>query len=237
MEMNIAVIFAGGVGNRMDNKMPKQFLEVNGKAVIIYTLEAFERQDSIDGIVVICVEKWIPYMCDLLVNAGLRKVISVIPGGKTALDSQYLGLLEIRTRFAAEDVIVLIHDGVRPLIDGETIQNCLESVNRYGNAVTVVGATETMITIDDRECITNVIDRDICYMAKAPQCFRLDDILEVHEQAIRDGRHNFIDSASMMKAYGHTLHIVMGKQENIKITTLADYYMFLGILQSEGENR
>jgi len=217
----------------MENEIPKQFLEEDGKAVIIYTLEVFENQDFIDGIVVVCIESWISYLQDLIEDAGLQKVISVIPGGETALESQYSGLQEIQDRFGEEDVTVLIHDGVRPMVDGETIQKCLIAVNQYGNAITVSKEKETVIKMDDRECIADILDRNGCYVARAPQCFRLCDILGVHEQAIRDGRHNFIDSASMMMAYGHKLHVIMGNPENIKITTQSDYDMFSGMLQGK----
>ncbi len=235
--MNIALIFAGGVGSRMGNEIPKQFLEMDGKAVIIHTLEAFERQDNIDGMVIACKEDWIDYTWNLIDKAELKKVISIIPGGETALDSQYNGLLEIQKLYGDEDVTVLIHDGVRPLVDENTIQKCIDSVSEYGNAVTVTKAIETVITIDDQEYVTNILDRDYCHMAKAPQSFKLNDILEVHEKAIRDGKHDFIDSATMMMAYGYKLHIVMGDPENIKITTPSDYYMFLGISQSKNENK
>lgn len=237
MGKNIALIFAGGKGSRMGNEIPKQFFEVNGKAVIIHTLEVFENQDFINGIVVVCLKPWIPYLFDLIKDAGLQKVISVVPGGKTALESQYLGLQEIRDRLGEEDVTVFIHDGVRPMVDGETLQKCLDTVNQYGDAITVSKARETVITIDERECIADILNRDCCYVAKAPQCFRLCDILKVHEQAIRDGRHNFIDSASMMKAYGYKLHVIMGEPENIKITTQSDFDTFSGMLQSKKEDR
>ncbi len=235
--MNIALIFAGGIGNRMGTEVPKQFLEMDGKAVIIHTLEVFEKLDNIDGIVIACKEGWIDYTQDLINKDGIKKVISIIPGGETALDSQYNGLIEIQRLYGDEDVIVLVHDGVRPLVDENTIQNCIDSVCEYGNAVTVTKAIETVIMIDDQEFVTNILDRNHCHMAKAPQCFKLDDILGVHEQAIRDSNHDFIDSATMMMAYGHKLHIVMGEPENIKITTPSDYYMFLGISHSEKENK
>ncbi len=236
--MNIALIFAGGVGSRMGSETPKQFLEVNGKSVIIHTLEVFEKQKNIDGMVIACKEEWISYTWDLIEKAGLKKVASIVPGGETALDSQYNGLLEIQRQYGDDNVAVLIHDGVRPLIDGETIQKCIESAHKYGNAITVARAIETVIKVNDQEEITNIIDRDSCRMAKAPQCFMLSDILKVHKQAICDGKHDFIDSASMMMDYGYKLHAVMGNPENIKITTPSDYYMFLGICESErkGQN-
>lgn len=224
-----ALIFAGGVGSRMKNEsMPKQFLEWNGKAIIIHTLEVFETQENVDSIVVACKEDWIDYTKELIEKAGLRKVLSVVPGGISALESQYNGLLEIKRLYQDEKVAVLIHDGVRPLVDHATIQRNIDSVRAHGNAITVAKAIETVIQIGD-DGIEGIMDRSSCRVAKAPQSFLLDQILDAHNMAIRDGRHDFIDSASLMMAYGYRLHPVDGEPENIKITTPSDYYMFLGI--------
>ena len=230
---NVALIFAGGVGSRMGGDVPKQFLEWEGKAVIIHTLEVFERCSKIDEIVIACKADWIEYTGELVERAGLRKVTAIVPGGETALDSQYNGLLEIGRRH--ENAVVLIHDGVRPLVDEGTILRCIDSVNEYGSAVTVTKAIETVIRIDDNGEIVDILDRDYCRMAKAPQCFFLRDILRVHEKCASAGRHTFIDSASMMMADGMKLHTVMGEPENIKITTPSDYYMYLGISRARDE--
>lgn len=228
--MNVALIFAGGVGSRMGSGIPKQFLEWNGKTIIIQTLEIFEKHPEIAEIFLVCKKEWIDYTIDLIKTADLKKIVSVIPGGETALESQYNGLLKINEQHSKEDVIVLIHDGVRPLIDEETISSCIKCTKANGNAITVTKAIETVICINENEEIINVLDRNYCRMAKAPQTFKLHDILDAHEKSIKEGRHNFIDSASLMIAYGHKLHTIMGKPENIKITTPSDYYMYYGII-------
>ncbi len=227
--MNTALIFAGGIGARMGSDVPKQFLEWNGKAIIIHTINVFERNPRIDEIVVVCKEDWVDYSKELIAKEGIKKVASVVRGGSTALDSQLNGLREIKRLHETEKTAVLIHDGVRPLIDGDTIDRNIDSVWEFGNAVTVTRAIETVITIDEKGAVTDILDRGACRMAKAPQSFFLDDIISVHERAIREGKHNFIDSASMMHYYGYTLHTVIGEAENIKITTPSDYYMYLGI--------
>ncbi len=225
----VALIFAGGVGSRMKtDSIPKQFLEWNGRAIIIHTLDVFETQENVDGIVIACKEEWIDYTKGLIERAGLRKVISVVPGGDSALESQYNGLCEIKRLFPAEEIAVLIHDGVRPLVDHATIQRNIESVWMHGNAITVTKAIETVIQIGEGG-VERILDRGTCRMAKAPQSFKLNDILNVHNAAIRDGKYNYVDSASMMLDYGHQLYPVDGEPENIKITTPSDYYMFLGI--------
>lgn len=227
--MNIALIFAGGIGSRMGSDTPKQFLEWNGKAIIIHTLNIFENHPDIDEIVIACKEEWIDFTKELIEKEGLRKVVSIIPGGRTALESQYNGLKKIKQLHSNEDVAVLIHDGVRPLVDAATVKRNIDSVWQFGNAITVTKAIETVIKINEEGAVVEILNRDYCRMAKAPQSFKLDDILFAHEKAIADGMHNFIDSASMMIHYGHTLHTVMGEPENIKVTTPSDYYMFLGI--------
>ena len=133
--MNFAVIFAGGVGSRMHSKgMPKQFLPVFGKPIIVYTLEKFQETQSVDGIVVVSLESYIDKMRLLADSYHLSKVISIVSGGSSGQESIYNGLNALRAK-AAPDDIVLIHDGVRPVIDSELIENCIESVKKYGTAI------------------------------------------------------------------------------------------------------
>ena len=213
----IAVIFAGGVGSRMKNdKMPKQFLEWNGKPILIQT---------------VCKADWMDYAKALIAKEGLQKIVSIVSGGETALDSQYNGLLEVKRLYGVNDITVLIHDGVRPLVDRSTIVRNIRSVETKGSAITVTPAIETVMVTDDGE-IKTILNRQQCLMAKAPQSFRLVDILSVHDTSIAEGIHDFIDSASMMMHYGYPLYPVWGEPENIKITTPSDYYMFTGILKN-----
>ena len=232
---HIAVIFAGGIGSRMGSDTPKQFLTWDGKAILIHTLEVFEQHPQIDGIVLACKEEWMDYSGRLIAEAGLKKVLSIVPGGATALDSQYNGLREVKRICPGEDVIVLIHDGVRPLVDLETISRNILSAEEFGSAITVTNAIETVICVNEAGDLTDVLERSTCRMAKAPQTFLLSQILAVHEKAISEGRHTFIDSATMMYTYGYSLHTVMGTPENIKVTTPSDFYMFLGISKSRKE--
>lgn len=232
-KVNIALIFAGGVGSRMGSDTPKQFLVWNHKPILIQTLEAFENHPAIDEIVLACKEDWIDYTRGLISTFALKKVSSIVRGGATALDSQFHGLTEIERLHPGEQVAVLIHDGVRPLIDSETISLNIDSVWKYGNAVTVTKAIETVITISKDGQVENILDRDYCRMARAPQSFFLKDILEVHRKALKEKNHLFIDSASMMTSYGYKLHTVIGKPENIKVTTPSDYYMYLGICKEK----
>ena len=229
--MTNALIFAGGSGTRMNSKSrPKQFLQFYGKELIIHTLENFQNHDEIDGIAVVCIEEWIPYLNKLLEKYGIDKVKAVVSGGVTGQESIFKGLKAIKTFDKDEKSIVLIHDGVRPFINEDVISSCIKSVKEKGSAITVVPATETIITSEDGK-ISSITDRSKCCLARAPQCFYLDDILDAHHKAIKDGNLNMIDSASLMKFYGHELYTVRGNADNIKITTPTDFYTFKALYE------
>ncbi len=231
--MNTALIFAGGTGKRMGTAgRPKQFLELHGKPIIIHTLEHFDRHPQIDAIAVVCIEAWIPYLRDQLERWRIRKVRWVVPGGETSQDSTRIGLNAIAAECDPESTIVLIHDGVRPLITGELISQNIAAVREFGNAITAAPAIETIITVDDQEAVTELIDRKTCRLARAPQSFRLADILEMHRRSLADGYDEMIDSASLMIHYGVRLHLVEGPAENIKITTPSDFYIFKAIAEA-----
>ena len=229
---NIAVIFAGGTGQRMNTRtVPKQFLKLHEKPILVYTLEQFQYCREIDGIVVVMLERWIDYCRELCERYRLTKVSAVVAGGENGQASIYHGIKKAAEIYGEEN-IVLIHDGVRPLIDEETICANIESVRDYGSAVTITPAIETIITEDERGMIDRVVDRKQCRLARAPQSFILRDILSAHERSIAAGMNNFIDSATMMRHYGYTLHTVEGKPENIKITTPSDYYIFKALIDA-----
>lgn len=227
---NIALIFAGGTGQRMNSKgTPKQFLELHGKPIIIYTLEIFEKNSYIDSIIVVCLESWMDYLEQLIIKYDLKKVVKIISGGRTAQESQYLGLQAVKKYInPSDDSTILIHDGVRPLIDDDTIMRNIESVKKYGNAITSTPAIETVV-IAEEDHLVETLDRSKLKIAKAPQSFRYSTILGAHEKAIADNKQ-FIDSATLMQYYGEKLHIVEGCPENIKITTPTDFYIFRAIV-------
>ena len=233
--MNVAVIFAGGIGRRMNQKaLPKQFLKLHEKEIIIHTLEHFQNHEEIDGIVVACVKEWIPFLEGLLKQYNMDKVKAVVPGGETGQLSIYHGLKKAEELFG-DDANVLIHDGVRPLIERKTITDCLRSIRERGSAITVAPVTETIIQVNGNEKIEQIIDRLNCLLARAPQGFRLKEILEAHERAVKEEKYDFIDSASIMQWNGHELFTVEGPVENIKITTPMDYFTFKALVE-EREN-
>ena len=228
--MNTALIFAGGSGTRMNSKArPKQFLQFFGKELIIHTLENFQNHQEIDAITIVCIEEWIPYLKKLLSKYDISKVKAVVSGGKTGQESIYKGLCATK-EYADEKSIILVHDGVRPFINEDVISNCIKSVKEHGSAITTVPATETIVSTEN-DRITTITDRSKCQLARAPQCFYFDDLLTAHEKAIKDGNLNMIDSASLMKFYGHELYTVLGNIDNIKITTPADFYTFKALYE------
>ena len=226
--MNVAVIFAGGAGKRMNTtSKPKQFLELHGKPILIYTLELFQLAPSIDGIVIAMLEGWIPYTQDIIDRYRISKVKAIIPGGENGQESIFRGTEKAHELFP-DDSVVLIHDGVRPLVDVDTIEKCIRSVKDYGTAITVSPATET-IAIKGEDSVGEILPRKDCLLAKAPQCFKLGEFYKAHVKAREEGKTDFIDSASLMQFYGYRLHTVEGPVENIKITTPGDFYIFRAI--------
>jgi 2-C-methyl-D-erythritol 4-phosphate cytidylyltransferase len=231
--MITALIFAGGTGERMNSRTkPKQFLELHGKPIIIHTIEYFEEHPMIDNIVIVCLESWIKELRKVLMRNFIRKVKAIVPGGQTGQESIFNGLNAIKS-FSGDDTIVLIHDGVRPLISKDLITDNINSVKRHGSAVSVSHATETVITRDNNNHIDTISEREKTCIAKAPQSFYFRDIWEAHQKAKEDGLINMIDSATLMKHYGHELNTVFCSPYNIKITTPSDYYIFRAIYEAK----
>lgn len=232
--MNIAVIFAGGTGSRMRSKeKPKQFLEIYNKPIIVHTIEHFENNEGIDAIVVVCIAEWIDYFYSLVYKYRLDKVKKVVPGGTTGQLSIYNGLCAAEELAQGEKSIVLIHDGVRPLINSELITRNIEAVQKYGSSITSGIVKETIVEIYDDGGIKNVPDRAHSRVAKAPQSFWLEDILSAHRKALAADQRDFIDSCTMMQYYGYQLYMTDGPYENIKITTPDDFYTMRAILQAK----
>ena len=203
---------------------PKQFLELHGKPIIVYTLEHFEKHPLVDTIVVVCLESWIKELNNQISRYNITKAVSVIAGGKTGHDSIYLGLCKIK-EFAASKDIVLIHDGVRPLITEELITINIKTAEKYGNAITAESVRESVVRSANGTDIDEVPPRDEMYVAKAPQTFFFGDILALYQRRQADGLHS-IDSAHLCNIYDVPLHMVKSASNNLKITEPADYYIF-----------
>ena len=212
---------------------PKQFLMVHGKPIIVHTIEIFQNHPEIDGIICVCVSDWIDYMEELKYRYRLDKIGKIVPGGETGQLSIYNGLKAAAECYGLQDNIVLIHDGVRPLISAETISANIDSVKQYGSAITSVPAQETVIVVDDNEQVQEIVDRSHARLARAPQSFYLKEILEAQETAIAQGLTNMTDSCTLMKHFNKKLVTIPGEKNNIKITTPEDFYTFRALYDAK----
>lgn len=221
---NVAVIFAGGVGSRMGKAaVPKQFLEIHGKPIIVHTLEHFQDHPSIDAIAIAILPQMRAQLERLVHLYELTKVRWVVDGGATGQESRHNALKVVAGDYG-DDTIVLLHDGVRPLIDEDLISRNIEAALAHGAATTCTKFNET-IASSPSEVIEDIIPRDTIYSAQAPQSFRLDQVLSAYDRAVSEGEHDSIDSVSLMFRYGHEVHRVEGPRSNIKITTAEDFYV------------
>lgn len=231
--MNVAVIFAGGVGARMHSGgTPKQFLEIHGKPILIHTLEVFDNCPRIDGICIACHPDYLEYTKKLCARHMLTKVKWIVPGGATGQASIFNGLSAVY-QDCPEDTVVLIHDGVRPNISSQLICDNIEGVLAHGSAISCAKATETPAETDEEGRICAVACREQAVIAKAPQSFFLGDIYHAHLQAQKEGCGDFIDSATMMRHFGKELYAVTCRWDNIKITNPSDFYIFRAILEAQ----
>lgn len=222
----IALIFAGGTGTRMKKQVPKQFLEIGKKAIIVRTIEVFEKCDDIDEIYVSCIEDWINYLKELLEKANIKKVVRIVPGGKTGQLSIFNGLKAAYKKNKNEnDTIVLIHDGVRPFIDEDLIKRNINCVIENGCAISCAPAIETILLTDRKGEVNAITDRNCSKLARAPQSFYLNNIYDLHMKALAEGIDDFIDNCTMMNYYNKKLYMVETSSDNIKITTPNDYYI------------
>lgn len=221
--MNIALIFAAGRGKRTGESVPKQFLLIDGKPILIRTLEKFQLSNLIDEIFLVTLEEYFGETQRMLKTWSITKCKQIISGGETGLDSIFNGLKSISSKFPNENPIVLIHDGVRPFIDTHTIEKNIEIVRLKGNCVTVSPAIETVVIADEKfQTISKVVDRKYCLMAKAPQSFFLQTLMPLFTEAKKVGLNSFVDTASLVSNFGLQTYTLLGPNDNIKITTPED---------------
>lgn len=229
--MATALIFAGGTGQRMNpQSKPKQFLELHGKPILIYTIEHFENHPEVTDIVVVCIEEWIERLERMIEYFQIKKVVKIIAGGETGDKSIYLGLQAMKNVCKPND-IVLIHDGVRPLIDKYLISENITKATKHGCVITVAPTVESVYRLDDEGKIIKVSPRVEMFIAKAPQTFRYELIVDLYERAYKDG-NPVNDSAHLCHVYGITPHTIVTSTSNIKITDPSDYYVFKALFEA-----
>lgn len=234
--MNVAIIFAGGIGVRMGANVPKQFLALNGKPVLVHTLRLFQEHSRIDRIILVTTPEHFARCEALTKDAGVSKLHRLVVGGATAQESIYNGL-----RAAAEDfpleTTVLLHDGVRPYLDSKVIGANIDAVAEFGSAVTYTPCYETIVLSKDGEKVDALPFRRESYTAQAPQSFRLGDILAAHEKirARPGGYADMVDQATICWTLGLPIHLVPGNRGNVKITTPEDIVMLEALLRWQEE--
>ena len=225
----IAIIFAGGVGSRMANAcMPKQFIEVAGKAVLVHTLEHFQQHSNVRAVYIACLPAYIEHAWRLTRCFGLDKVRAITPGGETAQHSILNAMKCAMADGAPREAAALVHDGVRPIISSDLISRNITTAERHGSAITAIPCYETIaMSLDGAETVSSVTQRDLMYVLQAPQTFRLGDAYRVNMQSVADGLlGKFVDQAHLMSHYGRELHMVPGFRGNVKLTTDFDLMQF-----------
>ena len=232
--MNIALVIAGGVGARMKREIPKQFISVYDKPVIIYTLECFENNKNIDAICVVCVEGWEDVLRSYAKEYKITKLKWIVNGGKSGQESIKNGIFKIKEECTGKDNIVLIHDAIRPFLSDEIIDSNIETCKKHGNAITYIPCREAMMLKeekDDKVC-KKQIDRDLLARTQTPQTFYLDDICKLHNAAIKKGITNSVASCTLMIEMGKKIYLTLGSEKNIKLTTPEDLDIFKALLDS-----
>lgn len=229
---NIALIIAGGVGARMHQDIPKQFINVHDIPVIVYTLQAFQKHPNIDGIEVVCLDGWIDILRAYAKQFGITKLENVVVGGATGLQSIRNGLKDISKRYNSDDDIVLIHDAIRPMVSQEIISDNIRVCREYGNAITVIPCTAVMLKTMDGVTSEGQIPRDNLKITQTPQTFFLNDIISAHKEAIEKGINDSIASCSLYVELGRKLYLSLGSEKNIKLTTSEDIEIFTALLEA-----
>lgn len=187
---NYALIIAGGIGQRTGQDIPKQFINVYDKPIIIYTLLAFQNHPNIDGIEVVCLEGWHDILRAYCKQFGITKLENIVNGGKVGQESIRNGLYDLASRHNDPDDVVLIHDAIRPMVSADIISDNIRVCRQYGNAITVIPCPSAMLRTDDSFTSTEVIPRDDLKNTQTPQTFFLNEIVGVHKEALEKGITN-----------------------------------------------
>lgn len=235
--MNIAILTAGGVGSRTHQDLPKQFITVDNKPIIIYTLEAFQRHPNIDEIYVSCLEGWDAVLSAYAKQFNITKLKKIVIGGATGQESIYNALQAINNVHSdTSDVIVLIHDGNRPMVSQDVITDNIVKQKMYGSAVTVIPTTEVVFVSQNGQNSNEALNREELWRTQTPHSYKFDELWSVHNQAIVDGITDTAASCSLMQKYGYETYFSKGSEKNIKITTVEDIEIFKALLNARNDS-
>lgn len=228
---NVALIIAGGSGNRMGQSIPKQFLTVNERPVIIYTLEAFQKHPEIDAIEVVCIEGWQSVLQAYANQFNITKLKYIVLGGKNGQDSIRNGVYELEKHFDSND-IVLIHDAIRPMVSADIISDCIRVTREKGNAIAVIPCMEAMMQTENGEVSVGSYPRERLKRTQTPQGFHIGEICDLHRRALKAGITNSVASCTLMIEMGEQVHFSIGSEKNIKLTTVEDIDIFKALLMA-----
>lgn len=226
---NIALLIAGGSGARMHQNIPKQFLTVNERPVIVYTLEAFEKHADIDAIAVVCIEGWEQVLWAYANQFNITKLKYVITGGKNGQDSIRNGVYELEKHYNQDD-IVLIHDAIRPMVSAEIISDCIITTRKYGSGIATIPCAEAMMQTENGVVSTGSYPRDNLKRTQTPQGFPIGKICNLHRRALEAGITNSVASCTLMIEMGEQVYFSAGSEKNIKLTTIEDIDIFKALL-------
>ena len=230
--MNIALIIAGGVGQRTNQDIPKQFINVNDKPVIIYTLEAFQNHKEIDAIEVVCLDGWHDILSAYAKQFNITKLHNIISGGENGQASIRKGVCSISDTFSADDII-LVHDAIRPMVSEEIISDCIKVCKEYGSAITSIPCAEAMLYTTDKMQSDKIISRDELIRTQTPQAFSVGKLKAAHEEALKRGITNSVASCTLMIELGEKVYFSKGSEKNIKLTTADDFEIFRALLTAK----
>ena len=226
---NYVILLAGGIGKRMQSDIPKQFLEVNNKPIIVHTIERFQKNPQIEKIVVVCVRDWIDYVKELITKYNLSKVQWVIEGGKSGHDSISNGVFFLKDKIESED-FVIIHDAVRPVLPQALINEVIRVAHEKGNACSSIVCHPPIVYTDDFISGIRDVDREHVMLTASPQVFNYQLALKCYQQAKKEDRHDFTFTSSLLIHCGERVYFAKGTTNNIKITTKEDLALFKALL-------
>ncbi len=230
--MNIAIILAGGSGSRTEQSVPKQFISIYEKPIIIYTLEAFQQHPEVDGIIVSCIDGWHDVLKGYAAAAGITKLRWIVEGGDNGQSSARNALLTLE-EVCKQDDIVMIHDAVRPMISQEIITDCIAKAKQYGSGLSAIRCQETIMRTEDGEAGHIGIDRNDIMRVQTPQAYQYGKVLWAHKEALKQGITNAVYTNTLMMELGEELHFSYGSNKNIKITTLEDIDIFKALYETK----
>ena len=235
--MNIAVIIAGGSGHRMGQDIPKQFINVYDKPVLIYTLEGFQKHPMIDAIEVVCIDGWHDILSAYAKQFNITKLKWIVSGGSSGQESIRNGVYNLEG-IAADDDVIIIHDGIRPLVDETVLTDVIEKCQQYGNAVTSMPYNEQIFVVDDEISTVKYIPRETLRRVSTPQAYKFRKLDDKYHEAFEKeiGIYGSAYTNTMMVELGERLYFAAGSDKNIKLTTRDDLEMFKAYLKSDIDN-